>query len=354
MMKKNCGVRMVGVFLLGASLLLVTGCGYKNKPVPPENVVPLPIADLRYTVDEKGVQLNWSYPVATVQGNDIENIATFDLYRAVVPVEDYCGGCPIPFTEPTQIDGGSPIDGKIRRKATYSTSLLRSGNKYFFKVRSRTSWWADSGDSNIISFLWFQPAAASQGLSTVAGDQQISLNWQPVTTHLDGSALDLPVKYQIFRSIGGKDYVEVGEPVQATAFVDKQVRNGQKYFYTVKTMMVYKDELVSGGISTEVASVPVDLTPPLPPAGLTAVQTGAGVKIFWDRNDAADFGGYRVYRRAANQDKYELLGKVEPEYTLFVDSTMGDDVRYYYAVSAIDQSTPPNESEKSREATIRH
>ena len=354
MMKTICGVRMAGVFLLGASLLLVTGCGYKNRPVPPESVVPRPIVDLRYSVDEKGVQLNWSYPVKTVKGTDIENIATFDLYRAVVPVEDYCGGCPIPFTEPTQLDGGSPIDGKMRRKATYSTSLLRSGNKYFFKIRSRTSWWADSSDSNIVSFLWFQPAAAPKGLSATPGDQQITLSWQPVTTHLDGSSLDMPVKYQVLRSAGGKEYSEAGAPGDGTTFVDHQVRNGQKYFYTVKTMMVYKDELVSGGKSEDIVSVPVDLTAPLPPAGVTAVRTDAGIKIFWDRNNAADFGGYRVYRRAADQDKYELLGKVEPEYTLFIDSTAGDVVRYYYAVSAIDQSTPPNESEKSREATIRH
>ncbi len=54
------------------------------------------------------------------------------------------------------------------------------------------------------------------------------------------------------------------------------------------------------------AATPMDLTPPLPPTGVTVVRTDVGIKIFWDKSDADDIGGYRVYRRAANKDSYEL------------------------------------------------
>ena len=47
-MKSRCLVRTIGVLFLSASFLLAGGCGFKNKPVPPESVVPLAIEDLRY------------------------------------------------------------------------------------------------------------------------------------------------------------------------------------------------------------------------------------------------------------------------------------------------------------------
>lgn len=353
-MKNRYVVRVTGILCLGMFFLFSGGCGYKNPPVPPGSVVPEAIGDLLYQVDDNGVQLTWSYPVKTIKGSILDDVSSFELFRAEIPLEDYCGNCPIPFGEPMQVDGGSPFDGELRKKATYNSSLLRSGHKYFFKVRSRTSWWASSEDSNIITFVWFQPASAPEGLVSTVGDRQVTLQWLPVTTLSDGKAMDMGVKYQLFRSVGGKELVKLGEPTTKTNHVDRQVRNGQKYFYAVQSMMVYKDELVNGGMSTEVAASPVDLTPPVPPTGVTAVRTDVGMKIFWDKSEAADVGGYKVYRRAANKDSYELLGKVEPEYTIFVDRNGDESVRYYYAVTAIDQAKVPNESNKSREATVRY
>ena len=57
---------------MGASLLVVGGCGYKDHPVPPATVVPEAIADLRYETDEKGVTLTWSYPMETIRGTEID------------------------------------------------------------------------------------------------------------------------------------------------------------------------------------------------------------------------------------------------------------------------------------------
>lgn len=352
-MKNRCLVRLAGIFLVGASLV-AAGCGYKNPPVPPQSVVPKPIDDLIFSVGNDGMQLTWSYPVQTIKGSPIENISGFELFRAEIPLEEYCGSCPIPFGEPMEIDGGSPFDGELRRKATYSSSLMRSGHKYFFKVRSRTSWWASSDDSNIITFLWFQPAEAPVGVQASPGDRQVTISWQPVSKLSDGSAAMMPIKYQLLRSVGGKDLVKIGDLLSGTSFVDRQVLNGKKYFYAVQSMMDHQGELVTGGVSEKVAVIPVDMTAPVPPSGVTAVRTGVGIKIFWDRSDESDIAGYRVYRRAANTGSYKRLGEVKAEYTLFVDANAGDDVRYYYAVTAIDQSSPPNESDKSREATVRY
>lgn len=346
--------KAAGLFLLATTILVSGGCGYKTPPVPPQTIVPEPINDLVYTVGDNGVELSWTYPIETIKGDPIENVAGFELYRAEIPLDDYCGSCPIPFAEPLNVEAGAPIDGTKRRKATFTADMLLAGYKYFFKVRSRTSWWAESADSNIVTFTWSKPAAAAKGLTVVPKDREVRLSWQPVTTHTDGTALENPVRYQVLRSTGGGELERVGDPLEKTSYLDRQVLNGKKYFYAVQTIMMLQEEKVEGAVSGKIAAVPVDLTPPVAPAGVTAVRTDVGIKIFWDKNTDEDIAGYRVYRRAASEDTYTLLGEVAPEYVIYVDSSAGESVRYYYAVTAFDSSNPPNESIKSREATIRY
>ncbi|MBE0585548.1 MAG: hypothetical protein IH612_17545, partial [Desulfofustis sp.] len=248
-MKIGNGVRAAGSVFLLALLLTSGGCGYKTDPVPPASVVPTAIDDLRYTIDEAGVKLTWTYPAETVKGSDLMDISAFDLYRAVIPLSDLCESCPIPFGEPLEIPGGVTTDANKKRVAEYRTSLLRSGHKYFFKVRSRTSWWADSGDSNIVSFVWHVPASAPSGVTIEPADSLITLGWQPVTSLIDGRAVDGAVSYQVFRSEGGKDFKAAGDPVTGGSFTDDQVVNGQKYFYKVQSLLSYQGNLVNGGVS---------------------------------------------------------------------------------------------------------
>lgn len=334
-------------------VLVASGCGFKTAPVPPQTVVPEPIVDLLHTIDGDSLTLSWSYPVETVKGTAIEDISSFDLYRAEIPLASYCATCPIPFGEPLEIPGGAVLDGELRSRAVYESKMLKSGYKYFFKVTSRTSWLAASEDSNIVTFVYYQPAAAPDGFAANAGDGEIRLSWQPVTQLMDGSKIPGPLSYRLFRSTGGKGFERIGGTLTATSFVDRPVVNGQKYFYAVQSFMEYRGEVVPGGRSEEISAMPVDRTPPPPPSGVTAVATGVGVKIFWNKSLDGDLGGFHVYRRASDSDDYELLGKVEPQFNLFVDSTAKEGIRYYYAVTSFDTATPPNESIKSREATIR-
>ncbi len=352
-MKGMKGARLAGLVILVTTMLLAGGCGYKNPPVPPESVVPKPISDLRYTVDSKGVELTWSYPVETIRGTTVKQVDSFELYRAVVPMEDYCGNCPIPFGEPFGLPGGESYE-ENRRKSVYQESLLRSGHKYFYKVRSRTSWWASSGDSNIVSFIYHTPAKAPEGLNVTAEGTTLALSWKPVTTFLDGSKIDLPVRYRVLRSRGGEAFKALGRVLKGTEYVDSDVAKGHKYFYKVQSMLLIEGDLAKGGMSKVVDIVPQDVTPPSAVTGVTAVRTGTGIKVIWDRSRDADVAGYRVYRRIENQKAAILLGEAEAAYTIFVDDNVPENIRVYYSVTAVDQAEPANESLRSEEATVRH
>lgn len=342
-----------GAILLTGALFLAGGCGYKTKPVPPDSIVPRAIEDLRYSVSEKGVTLTWTYPVETIRGSDLTDILSFDMYRAVVPMDDYCPTCPIPFTEPIELPGGI-VDVEGKRQGTYETALLRSGHKYFFKIASRTSWWAASADSNIISFVWHIPAKAPVDIEVEAKDSSVTLRWQPVTQLMDGQEVAYPLRYQLLRSRDNVSFATIGEAVSDPVYVDRAVNNGETYYYKVQSVIMVNENAVSGGLSGAVSAIPVDLTPPAPPIGVTVVRTAGGVKIFWDKSPEADVQGYRVYRRAADGDKVQLIGEVQAVYNIFEDSNVPEDGSFYYSVTAYDQMETPNESEKSREAGVRH
>ncbi len=335
---------------LFAALLLagLNGCGYKTMPVAPQASTPRPVTDLSYELTGDGAILRWTYPKETVTGEDLQQIDSFQLYRAELPADDYCETCPIPFSSPISLPGGL-LPEKGSRQGSWETGSLQPGRMYFFTLRSRSGWLAESGDSNIVSFTWATPPAAPGGLTAEAGDGQISLRWQPVTTRFDGSPLRSPVTYQLARSTDGGPFASIGGQLVRPHYTDKDVQNGRKYAYRVQALT----GAVGGGFSLTVEAGAVDRTPPEPPRNVKAVRTAASVKIYWDRGEEKDLAGYQVYRRLGEGGP-ELLGKVMEPYNLYEDKNPpAKGGKAWYSVSSFDLSNPPNESQRSDEASLR-
>jgi hypothetical protein len=149
--------RSLTVFTLLLVLALMPGCGKKLALIPPQELVPVAINDLRYSLDESGVSLKWTYPDEMESGDELQAIESFEVLRAEIPEEEYCEGCPVRFEKQVLIDGGSlPVSGESRT-AVYKEADLRDGYRYQYKVRSRAGRWYPSNDSNIISFTWRSP-----------------------------------------------------------------------------------------------------------------------------------------------------------------------------------------------------
>ena len=352
-MQLNCYTTLAITLTAATCFFSLSGCGYKDDPVPPGQVIPRAITDLGYQLTDKGVTLSWSYPVETINGDDITEISSFDIYRAVLPIEEYCETCPVPFGRAINLPGGA-VPGEGRKTATYEATLLRPGNMYFFKVQATTGWWAMSKDSNIVSFLWELPASAPEELQARSDGSKIILSWQPVTTHPDGSNLTEEVRYQVFRSTGGAGFREIGETVSGTEFVDTSPVSNRKYYYKVQALSVYEKATVGGGESEVVSAATVDTTPPAPPLGVRGVRTATAMKVFWEPVKEKDLKGYRVYRRLPGEQKMTLVGEVNAPYVMFTDQDpVKDAVRVFYSVSSIDTRKPANESVRSPEVMIK-
>ena len=322
-------------------VLLVGGCGIKTMPIPPQAVIPEAISNLKCKLDEKSANLSWSYPGKSIQGESIDNIRNFKIFKAEVAEEDYCPSCPIIYDFHFEINASHL---KPRKKIHFSDTDLRTGYHYTYMVQSHSGWNIKSRDSNRVAFVWQTPLAAPLGLETEAGDQLVTLNWSTF------DSLAQEVSYQILRSNDEKKFKPIGPPVAETFFVDGSVVNGKTYAYKIRAIRHADDIAYPGLLSEPVSVTPRDRTPPAPPRQLTSISSAGGVRIVWLGGNEKDLGGYRIYRRSADKKTALMIGETGSRSHFFTDKNLPvNGVVWYYSVTAVDQAVPANESEFSPE-----
>ena len=62
--------------------IVITGCGVKSLPVPPERAMPERIASLEATSQRNGVMLEWEKPDRTAGGSRLNDLGSFEVDRA--------------------------------------------------------------------------------------------------------------------------------------------------------------------------------------------------------------------------------------------------------------------------------
>jgi hypothetical protein len=121
----------------------------------------------------------------------------------------------------------------------------------------------------------------------------------------------------------------------------------------VETELVPLAPLVESVDSEEVCLTPTDTFPPASPSGVIAVLTPEGILLTWREVDTKDLQGYLVYRSREEEGPFELLTPAPIPMAGFTDRDTAPGVEYYYAVSAVDQVEPWNESRHSLPVSVR-
>ncbi len=334
------------------AIFSLQACGKKTLPVPPGTIRPSAITDLHGELDENGATLTWTEPRTAENGSRLKILNHYDILRAETHEGSYCQGCPTVYSHHARIKESSLSSGGNRKKISHVDPTLKSGYHYSYKVRSNAGLGITSDDSNIVSF-WRTPFPEPPlSLEVTPGNHSLSLTWIPPASMSDGSQIAMPLAYVVYRSVNKADYFLIKE-VPGTNFNDTTVDRDTKYFYKIRAVAHQEDSRTVGRFSNSAWGSPLDLSPPRIPRIVSVIETADGVKLFWEKIQENDLGGYRVYRRPTQDTEHVLLAETGADEMIYHDRQLPrQPKKLYYSLTSFDRENPPNESGFSQEKEI--
>jgi len=315
------------LFCFLALALLAAACGVKKPPEKPEAVFPKPVNNLQARVVGGCAELNWSYEGAEFPEKIL--LLRSESQSANTGWSD--------FKELVALKGES---------AFYQDCAIASGNFYSYQARgeSRSKIRSDQGKAATISFPVI-PAPA-QDFQAAPGDRFIDLAWKT----------EPGISYNLYRGTVAGSFSSRALNSSALGkglFTELNLENGQTYYYCLRSMMVPEGFPGVEGPCALASASPVDLIPPLAPAGLSAALMPEGVRLNWLKSPEDDLLGYLVFRRAAGTRGWKpLTPEPLPENEYLDASALGLKGRLEYALKAVDNAPSRNRSEMSRPETI--
>lgn len=137
------------------------------------------------------------------------------------------------------------------------------------------------------------------------------------------------------------------QPLDAQMLTD-MLQFERERCYMVRAVRGTGTEIVEGPPSPTACVKPVDVFPPEPPMGLSAVAGEGAISLIWEASTSDDVTGYLVLRGEGADATLLTITPSPVVETRFVDREVKAGTRYVYTVVAADGRIPlPNTSEPS-------
>jgi len=189
-----------------------------------------------------------------------------------------------------------------------------------------------SAVTNLQSLALTSPPATLTGLSAIAGNTQVKLNW---TINFGATS------YNVKRAnVSGGPYSIIANST-AVSFTDTAVTNGVNYYYVVSAVNTNGES----ANSTEANATPAAPVAPSSPTGLAALRDDGQVTLGW--NAVAGATSYNVKRSTVSGGPYTNVLSTTANYA--TDTGLTNGTTYYYVVSAVGSTgtESPNSSQIS-------
>jgi len=381
--------------------LVSLSCGKKGDPLPPLRHVPARVEKL--AIAERGgfIHLEWEAPRKTNHGSPKVELKEAEILRRVLerlPVkaelpegeqepeetaenkaepqerEEFVGPPlpppppPPPFQEQAVViatlevptDGG-PVSFRDPWDPTWE------GKRVEYAVQHLNRRGAASEASPVVAIDPVPPLTAPGGLEAAAADGFVLVTWREEPRGLFG--------FDLLRRSESGTYLTSPlnpAPLGVARYEDRTAPWGVPICYQVKkvavlpppeaaatadppseTELVRSPAAIESPESAEACVTAIDAFAPPQPGNPVAVAATGGILISWKEVPVADLGGYLVYRATSAEGPFELQTEKPLSVATYTDRRVESGQVYFYAVSALDRTVPPNESARSQLVSAR-
>jgi hypothetical protein len=362
--------KSLSIFQFLISIFLLASCGAPAEPTPPSPLIPVPITDLAATQAGDGVQLTFTLPTKTTNGERLADAPAVEILRGVAKPN----GSPdaksfrVVQTIPGALVNNYRSEDRVQFVDQVPSDQARgySGGIVLYRVRTRASRKRTSEESNIVTVHLLTVAERITGVQAKVAEDAVELSWSTPTRNSSGEPLPAISEYHVYRgevdtASGDNASVETSaqrelsqikwkSPIiflgssNSTTYRDTAFEFGKTYAYTVRSVTQPEGRPLESSDSVPVIVTPRDVFPPATPEALTvSVIVGSPtnapeVDLSWSINSEPDLAGYRVYR-SERQDTHGDL--VTPDLLLspaYRDTSVQPGHRYWYRVTSVDRS----------------
>lgn len=353
----------------------LAGCGAPGEPTPPAPVVPERVSDLAARQSGDGVQLTFTLPTRSTEGDRLAEPPAVEIFRGAMKAD----GSPekksfrVVYTIPGALVDTYASDSHVRFTDPISADEIaaRPGTEFAYRVRTRADKRKVSEDSNTVVASVYPVAEKIASVSAQVTPEAIELSWAAPAHTASGAPVQNVAGYRVYRgeidpasaSAAAKDLTQAGwqsplallAPAPSATYRDTFFDFGKTYLYTVRSVVIANGESIESGDSTPLIVTPRDTFPPAAPQGLVAAVLEASlpqnpeVDLSWSLNVEPDLAGYRVYRSEQEGMPGVVLTRELLPTPTYRDTSVQPGHRYWYTVTAVDRAG--NESAMGSAAT---
>jgi predicted phage tail protein len=351
--KNRQAQRLVVLVLLLAAVVLVANCGKRRPPLPPLERVQQRTELLSGVQRGNQVILSWPAPRRNASDESVQSIRRIDVYRLAEKPRAPLGLTEEEFSARSTLVGSVTYDEikKATDNLTYTDTLELAGEPA--RLRYAVRYVNASGQRAAFSnFLLLEPAARiAQPPTMVAtgkevGENAITISWQAPAANIDGSTPVNILGYNVYRAEESEDLnsqTPINDSlVSGTQYQDKSFKFGESYRYVVRSVSLGTEGAQVESLNSNSISVsPRDTFAPSAPASITVAAAPGRLSVFFPANPEPDVVGYNIYRSTdpdLPKDKWNKLNPALLTRTTFQDERVESGKRYYYYLTAVDQS----------------